>query len=138
MTLKEQILEDFKNARKAKTEKEKVLILSTFIGELDRISKTPTDGEVIKTIKKIIANNAIVNSMANFMEDELLAEYLPKMLTADEIKEKIAFCFVEENLMGKGMMAMGKIMKFLSKNYEGQYDGKLASDLIRQAIQDNE
>ena len=56
---------------------------------------------------------------------EVMNEFLPKMLTEDELKEVIK---------ASGLNNIGQIMKYLKENYNGLYDGKIASKLIKEII----
>lgn len=125
MNLKETIVNDRQMAMKMR-DKSMTLILGTLIGELDRIEKTPSDDTVIKTIKKIIENNTLHN--INPEENQVLSQYLPKALTEVELTAIIHTQVTTNNYTIKDM---GKIMKFLSEQYVGQYDGRLASNLIK-------
>ena len=62
-------------------------------------------------------------------EKEVLDSYLPKMLSEEELASAI-----DEILTSNGFTAMkdmGNAMKMLKEKYPNQYDGKLASTLIR-------
>lgn len=55
---------------------------------------------------------------------DLLRSYMPVMMSPDLIMIKISHEFD-----GQENVKLGNIMTFLKKNFEGQYDGKIASQL---------
>lgn len=64
----------------------------------------------------------------------ILESYLPKQLTADEIKE-----IIEKMLQEKGLEAtkksQGIIMKEMMSSYKGQVDGKLVNQVLATILQ---
>ena len=82
MTLKEQIQKDRVSAMK-EGNKEKRLVLSTLVGELDRIDKNPTDAQVMKKVKSLIDSNI---ECGNESENVFLEGYLPQMLSDNELE----------------------------------------------------
>ncbi|MCK9477720.1 MAG: GatB/YqeY domain-containing protein [Candidatus Muirbacterium halophilum] len=127
MKLIDKIKKDRILALKAK-ENEKKLSLSTLIGELDRKDKDPSDELVIKTIKSTIEAN---EQTGNLAENDILSVYLPEMFSDEELNEIISNHITENNY--SGMKDMGKVMGFL-KQYTGQYDGKKASEIVRNKL----
>ncbi len=130
MTLIEQIGKDFITAYKAK-EMEKKDFLGLLKSEVTKESKTPDDAYVVNKIKSMIKSAEATNSLS---EDELeyMNTYLPKQMTEEELDNVIACFKVELNVTD--MSGMGKIMGALKKDYNGQYDGKLASTIIKQNL----
>lgn len=63
----------------------------------------------------------------------LIQRYLPKMLTAEEIKT-VATDVINET-GASGMQEMGKVMGQLMPRFKGRADGKLVSDIVRQLLQ---
>lgn len=111
-------------------------ILGTFIGELDRLTddkgfpiKDPDDVTIIKMIKKTVEANTEYNM--NPFETQVLSQYLPKTLSELELTTIIHTQITHNNYTIKDM---GKIMQFLKENYPSQYDGKLASTLVKTAL----
>jgi hypothetical protein len=77
-----------------------------------------------------MVNNAKL-IMANH-EVKILEEYLPKMMSNDEIDKAIADII---SVNGYSSMAdMGKIMGALKSQYSGLYDGKYASTSVKNAL----
>ena len=61
-------------------------------------------------------------------EIAILSEYLGKQLSEEELKALV------EKLVAGGADAIGKVMGALNKDYKGQFDGRLASELIKSAL----
>lgn len=136
MSLMKQIQTDQVQARKNK-DAVKASVLTTLIGEAAMIGKNAgnrdtTNDEVVKVVTKFVkgidetlalidASDARVATLR--VERDVLAAYLPKQLTADELRAIILAQFPEKT-------AVGAIMGFLKANYNGQYDGKTASTLV--------
>lgn len=136
MSLMKQIQTDQVQARKNK-DAVKASVLTTLIGEAAMIGKNAgnrdtTNDEVVKVVTKFVkgidetlalidANDTRVATLR--VERDVLAAYLPKQLTADELRAIILAQFPEKT-------AVGAIMGFLKANYNGQYDGKTASTLV--------
>ena len=131
----EKLKNDANNALK-NGEKEKRIVLSSLIGEIQlskpeiiNNEKTWSDAQVIKTIKKMIESNIICN---NFSENKILEVYLPISLSETEIETLVDNLIKDNNYAG--IRDTGKIMSFFSKNYAGQYDGKIVSDIIKNKL----
>jgi uncharacterized protein YqeY len=102
-----------------------------------------TDAEVIAVIKKFVKNNDECMMSAGDRRDsdwcdrlsierDVLDLFLPKQLTADELKEIIGG-FVAANGIA-GPKGTGLVMKMLKEQYEGLYDGKVASDIVKTVL----
>lgn len=129
MTLQEQINKDLKEAMLSKDEAKKSL-LRVVIGELSRgKNKVFTDEIVIAQIKKMIENTKLVPTNTSALEATILETYLPKQLTEDQLKMLIAQLVEDKNYTS--IKDMGKIMNDLKNEFGGQYDGKIASTLIK-------
>ncbi len=64
----------------------------------------------------------------NETQSKILAAYLPAELTADEVRAAIV------EIVAGGAGDMGTVMKALREKFGARIDGKLASDLARQAL----
>lgn len=128
MTLKEKIIEDRKSAM-LNRDTEKKLVLGTLLGELDRLNKNPSDAEVISTIKKMLDNNTLSNATH---ENKHLIVYLPELMSVKEI-DSIISKYIEEHGL-TNIKSMGLVMNFLKTNYTGQYNGKIASEIIKEKL----
>lgn len=118
-------------------------LLTTLIGEGEAIGKNDgnretTDIEMVAVIKKFIKNNDIfleaLPSEQSTKREQLVSEQavlnglLPKQLTESELEVIIAAMVLTHGCN------LGKIMGQLKTLYNGQYDGKLATTLIKKAI----
>ena len=106
-----------------------------------------TDDEAIRVIKKFIKNNTdtigfmiadaggklgskdISKEKELRAENHLLELFLPSQMSTEALTDVI-FNHVAENPEIK----MGQIMQFLKKNYDGLYDGKVASSIAKEAL----
>ena len=62
-------------------------------------------------------------------EVEILSKYLPQQLTAEELTVLITQLISDKCYsLPKDM---GKVMKHLSTEYAGRFDGRVASDIIK-------
>jgi uncharacterized protein YqeY len=102
-----------------------------------------TDNDVIAVIQKLskqrqesidIYNQAGKPELAEkeMKEKEVLDRYLPKTLSEDELT-KVVEELIEKNGFTT-MKDMGNVMKILKETYPNQYDGKLASTIIRNKL----
>lgn len=139
MTLIEQIKQDQLAARK----EHKALatsLLTTLIGEATAIGKNNgnrdvTDAEVVALVKKFtkgmddtlgyLKDSNPEGSATVLAEKEILSAYLPKQLTEAELVVVVAAS------MERVENTTGSLMKYLKDYYPGQYDGKMASTIIK-------
>ena len=95
-----------------------------------------TDGDIINIIQKLVKQRQdSIDIYKNVGRDELaekemlemniMSEFLPKMMTEDELKGVI---------QASGCDNIGAVMKYLKENYNGLYDGKMASKLIKEIL----
>lgn len=109
-------------------------LLSTVIGECEQISKAPSEEQIISVMQKMYKDNEATmkecpSSKIDIIfdlteENKFLSIYLPKPLADSELIKLI------KDRMDKGEK-MPDIMKFLVSNYKGRYDGKKASQFIK-------
>lgn len=125
MTLQEKIDLHLKNAILTSSHDTKS-ILRVLIGELNRVGKILTDEQVISIVKKMIENAKL---LGNEKEIEILTTYLPKQLSDEQLSGLISAMIFSNNYTIKDM---GKIMSQLKTSYGGQYDGKKASELVKE------
>ena len=118
---------------------------ASMVGKNDGNRET-TDIEVLKTIKKFIKNaketlsahilrsdGASVSVIDNLKQEiEILETYVPKQLTEVELTGIITALVDENNI--SNMKGMGVLMKSLKEKYDGLYDGKLASVIIKKLL----
>ncbi len=65
-------------------------------------------------------------------EMAVLEKYMPKQLTADEIRQ-----IVNEAVAGQSGLKMGDVMKLVMPKVKGKADGKLVSQIVREILQNN-
>jgi uncharacterized protein len=132
MNLIAQIKEKQINARKSGSKE--ASLLTTLLGEASAVGKNAgnretTDAEVVAVVKKFIKNidetisalsSRNQDSSAFVAEKKVLEEFLPKQLSEDELKKIAA-----------GRSSMPDFMKYLKEQFNGQYDGKLASSVAK-------
>ena len=131
-TLKERIIAD-RNLYVRDIEKK--TSLNTLIGELDRIDKNPTDSQVIKAVQQMIEGNIEVGKPEGLKENELIKIYIPDTLTDEEVTD-IVIKYIRENKINE-IKEMGKVMKHLSENYTGRYNGQNVANMVKTSIQVN-
>jgi len=133
-TLYEEMKSDLIEFRRAR-DSNRTKILQTLIGELNTQEKNKVvidDAYVIKLVKIFIKNNQETLKNAKFeemierleFENEFMETYLPHMLTEDEVKSII---------QDKSLNDLAFGMKYFKQHYNGQYDGKMVSELLKAA-----
>ena len=145
--VKEKLLEDLKEAMKDKNiiRKNTIQMVRAAILQVEKDKQiTLTDEQVIEIIAKESKKRKDAESefeksgredliKQNKEEIEILAEYLPKQLSVEEI-EKI----VEEVITETGvttMKDMGKVMKAAKEKIGAAGDGKTISDTVKKLLQ---
>ena len=133
---------------KAKLEKDTVKgnLLSTLVAEAVMVGKNDgnretTDAETVAMIKKFLKNVnetlALMEEMGkdkteSLREKEILESLLPKQLDEAELVKIIEE--IVAALPDKSPRQMGNVMAELKKKYDGQFDGKMASGLVKKAL----
>jgi len=145
MSLILQIKKDQLQARKNSQTAEATL-LTTLLGEAAMIGKNAgnretTDEEVVAVIKKFVKNNTELMGYAEAEsnaylsakdENALLSQYLPSQMTEDELREAVQSRIIALDEISPKLM--GSVMKWLKDNYAGQYDGGLASKVVKELL----
>lgn len=114
-------------------DKPKSVLLQTLIGELNTKEKSNIvidDAYVAKMIKSFVNNNTATLKDANdpvmidrlMAENDLLNSYLPKLLSEEQVKIIIAENDLKDVPTG---------MKYFKEHFNGQYDGKMVSSLLK-------
>lgn len=104
-------------------------------------NRDPTDAEVIKIFKSVLKNtketlcllkdgDPIMEIMAR--EVSIINSYLPQQLSESELR-LIITNMIEVNGFNT-IKNMGWIMKKLQSQHDGQYDGKLASSIVKEEL----
>jgi uncharacterized protein YqeY len=107
-------------------------ILRVVTGEIQRNEQTSkgkidlSDADVVKIIKKMIENGD------DNAEITILEAYLPQQMTTDEVQEQAA-SFIARNKLDSPR-EMGRVMGHFKQNYEGTYDGKALSGIVKQLL----
>ncbi len=141
--LKEQLLEDFKNAMKEKDELKKntIMMIRSAILQIEKdTQKEVSENEILEIISKELKKRKETladieksgrDDLISKVNDEIaiIKAYLPKELSKEEI-EKI----VEEAVAEVGATSikdMGKVMQAAKAKTAGRADNKVLSDLVR-------
>lgn len=129
-----------------KTKAPEAAVLRTVLGTLETRGKqknTTVDDvlamAVIKsTLKGLYETQAALegkgrpaDTAQTALEILALERYLPKQMTETEMKAAVGVAISE------GHTAIGSIMGYLKANHEGTYDGKMASQIIKQELEMN-
>lgn len=124
-------LQRLKDIRKENREDQIIYnLLGTIIGECEQISKNPSHNEILKVIQKMFKDNSETIKMCNRddiksaldRENGFLSRFLPQPLSEVELNAII------NSQIQSGEKLPG-VMKYLSENYNGRYDGKTAARL---------
>ena len=120
-------------------------VLTTLLGEAAAVGKTAgnrktTDSEVVAIVKKFLKNydetlSVVTNSIdieRIHYEKEIVSVYLPKQMSEEELKTAIVD--IVEELGVNSPKQMGQVMGAIKSKFEGQYDGKLASSIVRELL----
>ena len=135
MKLIDQIRADRIVAFKAKENIRKNL-LGCLIADACKETKEPEDTKVLAIIKKFIDNAQFVISKTSekdyefyqaSQEIDILEGYRPSQLTEPELRIVISDYLVTLDVKA----SLGEVMKYLKQEYEGRYDGKVASNLLK-------
>ncbi|MEO8513037.1 MAG: GatB/YqeY domain-containing protein [Ignavibacteria bacterium] len=130
----ENIRKDMQNAKIAK-ETVKANLLSTLYAEIFTRSKSGeemTADDELKIIRKFLKNAdetlsySITDEAKAKLEEEkkILEAYLPTQLGKEEIEKIVS------ELVGQGK-TMKEIMPYFKEKYNGLYDGRVVSELIK-------
>jgi uncharacterized protein len=121
-------------------------LLATLYAECVRVGKDArngdsTDAEVIAVVKKFVANAEETrklllsrNQPAHVQQQEidLLLGFLPQQMTRHELECEVDNIMV--TLAVSGASAMGAVMAELKRRRGGEYDGKLASEVVKSRL----
>lgn len=144
--MKEQILEDLKNAMKSKN-KEELMVIRMLKGaiQMEELNKKKelNDEEIIGLVAKQIKirkesiNEFVKGDRQDLIENakneiKILEKYLPKQLTKEEALAVIEKAFNEIN--PTSIKDMGKIMKQITPEIKGRYDMQEVSQIIKNRL----
>jgi len=119
-------------------------LLTTLIGEAEMVGKNAgrevLDAEVVATIKKFIKSiDETIKALgadderarAAIDEKVVLEHFLPKQMSENELTVVVQAIKQE---LSAGQKDMGKVMGLLKTRHDGQYDGKLASTVVKTVL----
>lgn len=109
--------------------KDRAEFLKVIVAELSRKStKEVSDEEVIKELKRIKEGSIICGNMS---EVSIIEEYLPKMMSEDEIRIHVHTVIAGNNC--ESLKDLGKVMKILNL-YGPTMDKAIASKIAKQIL----
>ena len=117
------------------TDEEAVTVITKFLKNLKETFKIYTNGIELEEFFKVNdmetpASSKKIETILNMTKEaEIYKRYLPTQMTEGEL-EAVIGVFMGDN----ANVNMGQIMGYLNKNFKGQYDGKMASTLIRSIL----
>jgi uncharacterized protein YqeY len=117
-------------------------VLTTAISQVKALAiddghRTPNDADVLKVVRQFLKaceENLALAAQGKMdaaraeqyrIEKDVLLSFLPQQMSADELKAAVA---------KSGAKNIGEAMKYLKANHDGQYDGKLASQVAKEVI----
>ncbi|MCR5697867.1 MAG: GatB/YqeY domain-containing protein [Marinilabiliaceae bacterium] len=148
MTFTERITEDIKQAMKARETlklealrgiKKELIEARTAKGGSNEVS----DADAMKILQKMVKQRRETSAIykeqgrPELAADEdaqadVIAAYLPKELTADEVEAAVKAIIAEVG--ATSIKEMGKVMGVASKKLAGQADGKVISDTVKKLL----
>ena len=144
--LKEQLLNDLKDAMKEKDEVKKntVQMVRAAILQIEKDKGiTVEDSKILEIIAKEVKTrrDSIVEFEKGERDDivkqaqeeiEVLAKYLPKQLTKEELQEKISA--IIEKIGATSMKDMGAVMKEAKQEIGTAADGKTINEVVKELL----
>lgn len=129
----------------------KTNILTCVISEVDARAKKDlrevTDEDCVAVLKKMIKNVTELKTAGASViglnvrqkiadaeqEIEIMESFLPSQMTGSDLTFAVQRIIQKDKLSGP--QAMGQIMAALKAAHGGQYDGKLASNIVKEQLQ---
>lgn len=102
---------------------------SYLIGEIETTSKmidgekVISDSDALAKLQNLKKKLSELNTPQSATEIKIIEKYLPKQLTDSELLDILEII---------KPVNMADVMKYLKSNYSGQYDGKKASELVKE------
>lgn len=147
MSFVEKINTDIKNAMLAK-DKDKLAVLRDIKSKLLLEATSGAGGEIseetamkicmklhkqrMETYEIYKAQNREDLAADELFQAKVLEEYLPKMLSEEEVKTEVLAAVASTG--ASGPQDMGKVMGVLSGKLAGKADGKLIATLVKEAL----
>ncbi len=105
--------------------------------------RDPEDSDLMKIIQKLAKQRKETAALyeengredlagKEYAEYTILSEYLPKMLTEEEVVKIVEDTI--KNMAATSMKDMGRVMGFINKNYAGQVDGGMVSAIVKSKL----
>ena len=151
MGLREQLMDDLKNAMREKDETRKRAIRSVLAALKKAETELDADGERVSmdddAILRVIAKQArerqeSIDAFRSGGREDLVAReegdlavlqgYLPRQMSREEIEVEVRQVIVEVGATGP--QDMGKVMKPLMARLKGRADGRLANQIVRDLL----
>lgn len=142
MNVKKKFQDDLKAAMKT-GDSRKMMTIRGVLAEITRLEKDvrreANEAEIVQIVKRERARREEALGFAkqanradlieqNEAEAKILAEYLPAQASADDVRAALA------EIIAGGANQMGPVMKALRDKFGTSLDGKLASDLAKEAL----
>lgn len=141
--LKEQLMEDFKNAMKEKQELKKntIMMVRSAILQVEKdTQKELSENEIMEIISKElkkrkesvadIERSGRADLLANINEEiAIIKAYLPEELSKEEIEKIIIETIAEVG--ATTMKDMGKVMQAVKTKVAGRADNRLVNEIVR-------
>ncbi len=140
--MKQKLQDDLKAAMKNRDQR-RMMALRGVLAEISRVEKDvcreASEDEILQVLKRERARREEALEFArkagradlidlNETEAKILDGYIPAGLGADEVRAAIA------DQIAAGANQLGPLMKALREKFGARLDGKMASDLARQAL----
>src|SRR5271170_990998 len=140
--MKQKLQDDLKAAMKQRDER-RMMALRGVLAEISRVEKDvcreANENEILQLLKRERARREEALGFArqanradliaqNEAEAKILDGYIPAGLSPDELQAAIA------EAIAAGANQMGAVMKALREKFGARLDGKLASELVKQAL----
>ncbi|KXG75868.1 GatB/YqeY domain-containing protein [Thermotalea metallivorans] len=147
MALKERLMEDLKTAMKEKDQLRKSVITMVRASikqyEVDHRVELDDEGILEIMMKQVKQKRDAIEEFAKGNRQDLvdeakaeidvLMEYLPRQLTAEEIAQIVSE--VVKEVGASSAKDMGKVMSALMPKVKGRADGKLVNQIVKQFLQ---
>lgn len=135
MSLKKTIFDDIKTAMKNKdiVAKNTLRVLK---GEIERAEQSKdgrvelTDEQIVAIVKKSL--HGVRMTSCDPEEIAVLEKYIPAQLTEDEMRTYTEKFIKTQGI--KDMSGMGDVMKHFKDKFDGQYDGKTLSGIVKEML----
>ncbi|RLC65462.1 MAG: GatB/YqeY domain-containing protein [Chloroflexi bacterium] len=146
MSLKQQLQDDLKTALRARDERRKSVIrmaLAAITNAEVEHGGELNDGDVVAVLQKearrrqdTIAELQQANRPELLAKEEaelaILEEYLPRLLSRQEIVEQAQQVIADEG--ATGMEQMGPVMRRLMSELKGRVDGRVVNEVVRELL----